>query len=195
MRNKSTKIIQYKSQAGFTMLEMLVAILIFSVCIVAMISVTANKATDSLYSKNKITASYLGEEGVEIVRHIRDTIFLQYEESGDATARWDAFLTAIDPCISLEGCILDINSAYIGDAGGDNSYGIQSYGATASNLFYDSFGFYTHYGVGGNESVFRRQVIVTPIGDNEVSVRVVVYWDQKTAKYQVEMTENLFNWF
>ena len=92
MRNKSTKIIQYKSQAGFTMLEMLVAILIFSVCIVAMISVTANKATDSLYSKNKITASYLGEEGVEIVRHIRDTIFLQYEESGDATARWDAFL-------------------------------------------------------------------------------------------------------
>jgi len=182
------------SRAGFTMLEMLVAVLIFSVCIVAMISVTANKATDSLYAKNRITASYLGEEGIEIVRHIRDSLFLQYEASEDVTGRWGAFLSAMDTCISAEGCILDIDSANIGDVTGDNSYNMQTYSGT-SNLFYDNFGYYTHYGVGGSESVFNRQVIIEEIGDNEVSVRVVVYWQQKNATQQIEVSENLFNWF
>jgi len=38
-------------------------------------------------------------------------------------------------------------------------------------------------------------VIIEEIGDNEVSVRVVVYWQQKNATQQIEVSENLFNWF
>jgi prepilin-type N-terminal cleavage/methylation domain-containing protein len=61
------------TQQGFTIVETLVALSIFSVAVIALISVTISGSSGATYVKNKLTASYLAQEGIEMVRNLRDT--------------------------------------------------------------------------------------------------------------------------
>lgn len=62
----------YKSGAGFTLLESLIAIAIFTVGISAALSVIVSSLNVGARAKNQIIASNLAEEGIEVVRNIRD---------------------------------------------------------------------------------------------------------------------------
>ena len=77
---------------GFTLVETLVAISIFSMTIVTMMSVLASGIADTTYAKQKTIAEYLAQEGIEYVRNMRDTSVL-YNVSG-SQAGWDAFKAA-----------------------------------------------------------------------------------------------------
>ncbi|MFA6585793.1 MAG: type II secretion system protein [Candidatus Paceibacterota bacterium] len=57
---------------GFTLVETLVAISIFSISIVAVMSVLGSGISDTNYAKNKLIASYLAQEGIEYARNFRD---------------------------------------------------------------------------------------------------------------------------
>ncbi len=78
-----------KFTTGFTLVETLVAIAIFTMAIVAMMSVLASGLSNTSYAKRKVTAAYLAQEGIEYVRNQRDT---QVLFSGTAQASWDAFV-------------------------------------------------------------------------------------------------------
>ncbi len=74
------------TQQGFTIVETLVALSIFSVAVIALISVTISGSSGATYVKNKLTASYLAQEGVEMVRNLRDTASFI-----DSQNTWDLF--------------------------------------------------------------------------------------------------------
>ena len=61
---------------GFTLVETLVAIAIFTASILAVMAVLANSISDTNYAKKKMTAAYLAQEGIEYVRNKRDTNML-----------------------------------------------------------------------------------------------------------------------
>jgi len=73
---------------GFTLVETLVAISIFSVSIIALMAVLASGVSDINYAKRKITATYLAQEGIEYVRNMRDNAFL----SADPNTGWINFV-------------------------------------------------------------------------------------------------------
>jgi len=73
---------------GFTLVETLVAIAIFTVSILAVMAVLANSISDTNYAKKKMTAAYLAQEGIEYVRNKRDTSILSSSSSQDG---WDDF--------------------------------------------------------------------------------------------------------
>ncbi|KKR70692.1 MAG: putative membrane protein [Candidatus Nomurabacteria bacterium GW2011_GWB1_40_7] len=73
-----------KLSKGFTLIETLVAISIFTMSILAMFSVLAQSISDTGYAKKKMTATYLAQEGIEYARNLRDNAVL----SG---AGWDSF--------------------------------------------------------------------------------------------------------
>jgi Tfp pilus assembly protein PilV len=77
------------SRRGFTLVETLVAISIFTMSILGMISILASGVSDISYAKQKIAASYLAQEGIEYVRNMRDTAVLY--NATDAQHGWDAF--------------------------------------------------------------------------------------------------------
>jgi type II secretory pathway pseudopilin PulG len=76
-----------KQNRGFTLVETLVAISIFTLSILAMMSVLASGISDTNYAKQKMTATYLAQEGIETMRNTRDTYVL-YPNSGND---WDSF--------------------------------------------------------------------------------------------------------
>jgi Tfp pilus assembly protein PilV len=79
--NQMKKIFQKKNN-GFTLVETLVAVTIFTFAILALMSVLASGISNTNYAKQKMTASYLAQEGVEYLRNIRDTHVLYDGSSG-----------------------------------------------------------------------------------------------------------------
>lgn len=76
---------QKNKKNGFTLVETLIAISIFSVSIITMMSILGSGIANTNYAKNKMVASYLAQEGIEYVRNMRDNAIL-YTGSGNWTS-------------------------------------------------------------------------------------------------------------
>ena len=75
-----------KLNTGFTLVETLVAVSIFSISILGMMSVLGSSIANTNYAKRKIIATYLAQEGIEYIRNMRDTAVL-YNGGGN----WNSF--------------------------------------------------------------------------------------------------------
>jgi len=71
-----------KTNNGFSLVETLVAISIFSLSILGLMSVLASGISNTNYAKQKIVASYLAQEGIEYVRNMRDNAVLYPSGTG-----------------------------------------------------------------------------------------------------------------
>ncbi len=76
-------------KSGFTLVETLVSISIFTMSILGLMSILASSISNTSYVKQKITAEYLAQEGIEYVRNLRDNAVLY--DVGGAQAGWDVF--------------------------------------------------------------------------------------------------------
>lgn len=63
-------------QAGFTLIETLVAISILTIAVVSPMALTAQSLSTAYYARDQITAFYLAQEAIEAVRAVRDTQIL-----------------------------------------------------------------------------------------------------------------------
>lgn len=61
---------------GFTLVETLVGITILSIAIIGMMSTLAGGISNINSAKQKMTATYLAQEGIEYIRNFRDTSIL-----------------------------------------------------------------------------------------------------------------------
>lgn len=75
-------------RSGFTLVETLVAISIFTVSLLGIMSVLASNIANTNYAKQKITAEYLAQEGIEYARNKRDTNVIS---AADGQTGWTAF--------------------------------------------------------------------------------------------------------
>jgi prepilin-type N-terminal cleavage/methylation domain-containing protein len=165
-----------KQNRGFTLIETLVALAIFASSIVALISIAASGVADANFAKNKFIASYLSQEGVEMVRNMRDSNSL-------AGGNWAAFKTAVSSCYAPNGCTIEPSNLAAAACGTANG----------CQLNYNSGGFYT-YAV-APASAFYRKITVADVGaGSEVAVSSTIYWRQGTIVFNTVYTENLFDW-
>lgn len=70
------KFFPIKKNKGFTLVETLVGLLIFSFSVIAMMSVLGNGISDTRHAQQKIMAGYLAQEGIEYARNVRDAYVL-----------------------------------------------------------------------------------------------------------------------
>ncbi len=77
---------------GFTLLEVIVAILVIVVGVLAAFNVVQNIVSYTFQTGSRLTAAYLAMEGIEEVRNIRDTNWLEGEEwdNGISSTGWIA---------------------------------------------------------------------------------------------------------
>jgi len=179
---KIFKILNNKtSKRAFTLLEVMTAVFVATVGLIGVFIVIQNLSTYTSSSKDRLVASYLAQEGMEIIRNIRDTNWLE-----PPTNYWDEGLNYPRDCTCCySGCEVDYTAPTVLDPA--LSYSNQY-------LKIDSNGFYSYSP--GTDTKFKRKITITapatlecPL-DNCLLVKVSVTW----LGGKVEALENLYNW-
>src|SRR3989344_5745995 len=73
-KNKGRQILSLSK--GFTLVETLVAISIFTTSILALLVILSGSISNTNYAKQKMVATYLAQEGIEYARNLRNNAFL-----------------------------------------------------------------------------------------------------------------------
>lgn len=183
-----------KTNSGVTLVEALVAISIFVTSILAMVSVLASGVSNTNYSKSKIIASYLAEEGIEYIKNMRDT-FMLYDAT-DSQTGWNSFITKLNggSCLTVNGCYFDgQNVNYLSHSQPMTQITLTSCGASCPAILYDATT--GEYGYSsGTDYGFVRKVFVSQVSANEYKVSSTVSWKQGSGNYNMTFSESIFNW-
>lgn len=170
---------------GFTLIETIVAIFLITVGIVGAFTLITYTVSSTTFSTQKLIASYLAQEGIEIVRNIRDTNWLE-----DGATLWNAGLTTTCSGTCDEttgnGCIADYTYSTI------RPPSLPQYTGQVLNI--DNNGYYSYSTIPPfTLTKFKRKIVITSAGDI-LAVCVRVEWEEKGKTYSVSAQENLYNW-
>lgn len=159
-----------EKSAGFSLIELIVAVFVLIVGVLGVYSVQTRIIADTTLLTSKFTASYLVQEGIEIVRNIRDK---NWVAGGD----WK---DNISPGSYQEDySSQDLNDSYSG-----------------SFLKIDSSGFYGYSA--GTATKFKREISIAYAFDVEnndiIKIISTVRWQEHGRNYEVAAEENLYNW-
>lgn len=166
------------TSGGFTLIETMVAVLILSMALTALLGLISGSLFYARYSRNEITANYLLQEVIDSVKNERDSsIFLTQTEWGD-------FVNKYNQC-EMNGCEIDVLS---GEVNGCDSDGCRdlNYNENAEN------GSFYNY-VNGTRSNFNRKVVVVS-DDHELNVTVTVSWQNGNLSKSRSLSSSILNW-
>ena len=153
-------------------MEAIIAIFLITVGIVGTYTLITQTISSATFSKDKLIAAYLAQEGIEIVRNIRDTNWLQGKSWDEGLhcsyeVQYSDYFVHMLPCWP---CDYDDLRLLKIDGGFYN---------------YDS----------GDDTIFKRVIILDfgPVADSWI-YKVVVFWKEGGKIYKVEAQEILYNW-
>jgi len=162
------------SDAGFTLIEVLTAIFVILVGVVGVLAIIQQTIAFAALSSSRLAASYLAQEGIEIVRNIRDGNWLE-------EVNWD---------IGLGGG--EYEADY--DDSDLSSYQDRYLYIDGTNGFYK---YITTPASGDIQTKFKRKITITSDMDGatpRLKVSVLIEWQQIGKPHQVTAQEYLYNW-
>tara|TARA_B100000745_G_scaffold168274_1_gene110071 strand:- start:5597 stop:6100 length:504 start_codon:yes stop_codon:yes gene_type:complete len=165
---------KYQTTQGFTLVETLVAIFVLTLSITGPLFIAQQSFTSAATARDRTTASFLAQEGIEYVRSVRDHNYLSNETN---------WLQDLGPCVGGN-CRIDTSvSTYPA---------ITSCSATCPFLRQSSTGLFGYQN--GTDTRYIRTISITQIQAHEVLVDVEVRWTQRGVTRNVTVEERLFNW-
>lgn len=174
-----------KKEKSLTILEVILALFLLSTGIIASYGLVTSAVIYSNNAPTEFTAFYLAQEGIELVRNIRDTNWLQ-----GTPITWNQGLTGCaGNCDGQtgQGCIADYNVS------SDENVDLSANPYSDQFLKYDSNSLYNY--TSGTDTKFKRQINVTsPTDPDELEVCVYVEWMERGRTRQIQVRENLYNW-
>jgi prepilin-type N-terminal cleavage/methylation domain-containing protein len=176
-------------KGGFTLLETLVAISILVIAITATFSAAQNGLSSALDVRDQITAFYLAQEAVEMVRNTRDSNSIERAENPAAipAISWIKGLAEnlSDPCAFGKVCIVDAtNNVFTACPTGSGS---------CPNMRKDSTAGLYGYNGSWNTTSFNREITLSPVNPTELVVEVTVTWGRSTTR-SFTVNEVLRDW-
>jgi hypothetical protein len=156
------------------MVELLITIFVLLIGLLAVYSLSVYIISQTNASISRLTAAYLAQEGIEVVRNIRDTNWIQrvsvWNGLNDGSYEVDYATGAADLVSCADPCDYDNNLRFLSISGGFYKYS------------------------GGEITKFKRRVSISAIGDTRKMI-VTVYWKDKGEIKFISAQENLYNWY
>ena len=169
------------NKKGFTLIESIIAISILVTGILAVYYVFAGLSNQAKSSSNKLGAIYLAQEGIEIIRNIRDSNWINDRD-------WLYGITNISEC--SEGCSYEADYR----TGTNGLYPITSFIDDGRFLNLDLLGLYS-YGSDDLSNIYKREIILYLQDDNTLKISCIVNWFYNNNSYSVQIDEVLYNWY
>jgi hypothetical protein len=163
-------------------MEAIVAIFVITTGLVGVLSLVSQTIAASTFSKDKLIAAYLAQEGIEIIRNIRDTEWLK-------GASWGSDICTSFPC---EWEADYTTTSFLNDCGSPTNYNCHLY--NSSDFLKIDGSFYNYSS--GNPTKFTRKITINdgPLSGSSLNIKIEVFWQEKGAQHKVEAQENLYNW-
>ena len=162
---------------GFTVLEVITAIFILTVGVGAALSLMNQTLATGSVVEQTLIASYLAQEGIEIVRNIRDTTWL--EKRNNPSLAWDEYLQ-----INAAGWEADYDSQTL------NPYSDTSLNIESATGFYG-------YGPADPQAQtkFKRKITIEKPQTDEIKVNVEIIWQERGRTHSFTVLEYITNWY
>lgn len=194
------KLNKYKNEYGFSLLEVLIAIAIISIGLIGISSLSVQNIKAQSVNKNRLIASMLAQEGLELVRNVRDDNWLDESEPN-----WFDYIfedSGNDGALELEKTFIihAVNSQathpWLLDDEPDDFTHPDTY------LYVDSgTGFFTHISTGNIRTLFKRLVKVrifnipgTDALEDVMRLQVEVRWMERNNTQTYTAETYLYNW-
>jgi type II secretory pathway pseudopilin PulG len=196
-------------EAGFTIVETLVAISILTIALTGPLAIVAQSLRASFYSRDQVTAYYLAQEAIEYIRNTRDNNSLQEIRTH---TDWLETIGEIGGVDRINNPGAETNKLYLEKSG---NYQLKACNSVCPNMRYADPSVPTNssklpYGEddpGLPLSKFTREIVLNrglaDVSDpgnidlaknREVVVTVRVKWTTPSGEKNVVIRENLFNW-
>jgi type II secretory pathway pseudopilin PulG len=176
----------FSSSSGFTIVEAMIAAVVISVGLIGVLTLCTMSMKLGRISLNRVIAANLAQEGIEVIRSMRDDIWL----SGDLEP-WD------DPPFNVTGG-WDDGIVFWNTLSDNWEWDITSSGYWAGARFYlDAQGRYIQYGSlpsSGAATNFWRTIEIYDDLPNARRVIVKVKWDEGNKFYEIKVEDWLYSW-
>ena len=166
-----------RNRKGFTILEVIVALGIAMLGLLGVVSLVIQNMQVQVFNKYYLTASMLAQEGLELVRNIRDENWLNFG------ANWDDDIKTGDGTFVID---------YSGRSSID--YGPNNIDDNGARLYLDGNGYYAHGSSGIMPTPFSRLITVMSDGTDKLDVVVIVQWKEHGRTHQYVAETFLYNW-
>jgi prepilin-type N-terminal cleavage/methylation domain-containing protein len=187
-------------ERGFTIVEVLISLTIFSIAVAGVITIAVQGGLNVNASKLRVTATYLADEGVELMRAMRDTTVLSTvlaSGAGSEGAGWASFTGTFGGTVCTAGSPCDIDPTILSTPFPSTTNVVACASSGFCPLYYvPATGHYSDTAPSGTAaSPYSRQIVVSSLTPDEVQVVVRVRYLEGTTMQTVTQTENLFNWY
>ena len=174
---------------------MLVSIFIIAFSLVGIFNLNSKYNQQTLQEKESFIATLLAQEGIEIIKNMRDTNSLNDQ-------CWTYNIDNTNPCAVTppsgvcvtQGCEIDYRDTSVLTGWGNTS---DTNDPPGGNYLYLNNGFYGYDNSSGVWTPYRRRIFISYpyVGDPTVEhkgvhIRSVVYWKGK----KVEVRQEIFDW-
>lgn len=177
--------------SGFTLLETLIAVFLVTLAIVTFLGSASRGIVSTRQALNRVNAQLLAQEGIEIIRNIRDNqvVSAQHIELIPGSG-------ILNPNFcSTNGCTVDVSSLTPTQPG---IYPAKSFSCGISSScakLYLNNGLYSHT-PSATPTPFSRVITIEPDGSQEAAkITSTVQWTNGASTDSIKVVTYLTNWF
>lgn len=147
---------QKNKYPAFSIIEVLASLFLFSAAIIGTVSLMSGEIWKSIEKRNEAIAGQLSQEGIELVRNIRDNNWVKKENAFEGFDAGD---------IERKIDYTDLSLKPLG-------------GFSSTSLYLSGSGFYSHSSTGSSETVFNRKIIINSLSPKQKEVFSMVAWNR-----------------